>query len=91
MPMRDFMLLTRPSPDAAALLGDRLGTLLGELTAAAKRACPQIEWRAEFDLGPQSSVRIFSAPDFESAMRVSELARRLDGVRAEVTPLRAGW
>lgn len=90
MAMRDFMLLTRPSSDAAALLGDKLDAVLGELTAAAKRACPQIEWRAEFDL-PDNFVRIFSAPDYESAMRVSELARRVDGLRSEVTPLRAGW
>lgn len=89
--MRDFMLIARSAGETARILGSAFDKLVHEIESEAQRACPQIEWRADFDLGRGQYVKIFSAPDASAAMQVSAAARTVEGVRAEVTPLRGGW
>lgn len=64
--------------------------LLQDIQAGARSACPQVRWGSDFDFGTSDHVRLFSAPDYESALKVESLAKEVDGVRAEVMPLRPG-
>jgi hypothetical protein len=89
--MRDFMLIARPSGDLARFMGDSFESVVDHLKHTAERACPQIKWQADFSLGKSQFVEIFSAPDYDTALRVSLIAREIDGVRAEVTPLKSAW
>jgi hypothetical protein len=36
-------------------------------------------------------VEVFSAPDIATARSISENVNRIEGVRAELAPLRSGW
>ena len=90
--MRDFMLhlhLDAP-PGAGPSLPRRAGKLLEQIQACARSACPAVQWGLDLDFGTSDHVRIFSAPDYESALKVENLAKEVDGVRAEVMPLRPG-
>lgn len=89
--MRDFMLLARPSPDLARLVGDSFDGIIGELKRSVQRVCPQLQWQADFNLGSGQYVEIFSAPDYESAMKVLRLAKEEKAVCAEVKPLKSAW
>jgi hypothetical protein len=89
--MRDFMLIARPSGDLGRYIGSSFETVVDHLKEVAERACPQIRWQADFSLGNSQFVEIFSAPDYDTALRVSGIVREVEGVRAEVTPLKSSW
>lgn len=89
--MRDYMLLARPAGDMAPFIRESFGTVVDGLKRAVTRACPQVTWQADFNLGGGQFVEIFSAPDQPSATRVSQIVHEIEGVRAEVRPLRESW
>jgi hypothetical protein len=89
--MRDFMLITRPASEIVRRAAASFQTVVDEIKSSASRACPQIQWRADFDLGGSDYVEIFSAPDYSTALRVSDIARNMPGVRAEIATLKSSW
>lgn len=84
--LKDFMLIAR-----AAGAGDAFHARIRQALERAAATHPGIAWRADFDLGPTEHVEVFSAPDFASAREVSRMMSTLEGVRAELAPLRSGW
>ena len=64
--------------------------VLQDIQSGARSACPQVQWGSDFDFGTSDHVGLFSAPDYESALKVENLAKEVGGVRAEVMPLRPG-
>lgn len=84
--MSEFILLTRLSPETM-----RSGV---HPEADEKRvlekiagACPGVEWKQSFALlGAYDFMDIFSAPDIETALRVSALVRACGRSHSEVWP-----
>ena len=52
---------------------------------------PDAALRAEFDVGVREHVEVFSAPDFETARRITDDVNTMRGVHAELAALRNGW
>jgi hypothetical protein len=84
--LRDFMLIARAIEPSAEFL-----PRLREALRLAAASHPEIAWRAYFDVSPRDHVEIFSAPDFAAAREVSALLSGVQGMRAELAPLKNRW
>ena len=88
--MRDFMLITHPA-GRGTFPGSQFLAHVRQALGAAKEAFPSITWQADFPLGPQDYVEVFSAPDEKTAREVATVVSTVGGIRAEVSPLRSAW
>lgn len=57
----------------------------------ARAACPEIQWQADFVLGPEDFVEVFSAPTEQAATKVSMLVGALGELQAQALPLTSRW
>jgi len=82
----DFMLIAHATESA-----EKFHARVKQVLEVAANLHPDIAWRAQFEIGPAEHVEVFSAPDSGVARQVSSLIGALQGVTAEVAPLRKGW
>ncbi|WP_028216548.1 GYD domain-containing protein [Paraburkholderia oxyphila] len=84
--MPEFILMTRLSPEALRSPANAEAHEERALERIA-RACPGVEWKHSYAmLGQYDFLDIFSAPDLQTAMRVSALMRTLGRSHSEVWP-----
>ena len=82
--MADFILLTRLSPDCVRSTSG-IETLEQRTVRQIEKACPGIEGKHSFALlGPYDYLDVFSAPDTETAFKVSAIMRTLGRSYSEV-------
>jgi hypothetical protein len=88
---RDYMLIAHPAARAARRDEGSFKYRFETAVEAAHSACPDVEWRAGFVLGPKDYVEVFSAPSSEAAQKVVAVVGALGGLRAEVVALNSVW
>jgi hypothetical protein len=84
--LKDFMLIVTASQGNEDF-HPRVRSAL-EFAAAAH---PEVALRADFDVGPREHVEVFTAPDMGTARNIAYSVGKLEGLRAELAPLRSGW
>ncbi|WP_296225787.1 GYD domain-containing protein [Ralstonia sp. UBA689] len=84
--MLEFILLTRLSPENLKSPSSLEG-LEQKTVKEIEKACPGIEWKHSYALlGPYDYLDVFSAPDLETAFKVSTIMRTLGRSHSEVWP-----
>lgn len=82
--MQTFILLTRVDPESLHS-PDSFEKLEQMVIDRIRSECPEVTWLANYAiLGPWDYLDIFSAPDNETAMKVSSLIRTFGHARAEI-------
>lgn len=84
--MPDFVLLTRLSPEGLKSPSG-MEALEQRTVKQIEQACPGIKWQHSYALlGPYDYLDLFSAPDMETAFKVSAIMRTLGRSHSEVWP-----
>lgn len=84
--MNTFVMFTRISPEAAHSPKE-LGMLERQTMDHVHAECPKIKWIASYALlGPYDYLDIFTAPDVETATKVSAIVRTYGHAHSEVCP-----
>ncbi|KWK49247.1 GYD family protein [Burkholderia stagnalis] len=84
--MPTFVMLTRVSPDAVKT-PEKLAELEHYAVHRLQKTCGQIEWLHNFALmGRYDYLDIFTAPDLDTAFRISAGMRTLGHASVEVFP-----
>ncbi|MGD8784750.1 MAG: GYD domain-containing protein [Thioalkalispiraceae bacterium] len=82
--MTTFIMLTRIDTDAARS-PQALEELEQQVMKQIQKQCPEVEWIHNYAvLGPYDYLDIFSAPDLETATRVSTIVRTYGCASSEI-------
>ena len=82
--MPTFVMLTRLAPGALSS-PEALEEAEKAMMAQLRSVCPEVTWLASYAvLGPHDYLDVFTAPDIETAVRVSSLVRSFGHAHTEV-------